>query len=582
MLILSPRFLWHKDGLQAQEIIRKEGCRIRALIHLPGGSFSHTGTHTYLTIFERGEQKEVFVAQFASNSRHQETIINNFKNHQTGHQAALGRMCALGSFRGFPALAAQERLTRLSRATGWPKYPAPAVLKSIQTAGNLTNSAPHLANCFWLRTIGHPTAALDVSDFPKRSSRFAVRVQTDPTKADARYLVHWFNQSDVGKMTLASVAAGGLARLHLDALMEAELCLPPLSEQQKILEGNEHLARLIAETAELKTALWSSTQKSEMVLERIQAINKEDRYDDWLETLPFPLASILWRHRAGSGSARERYEVLLHFFEATAAFLATIHLSAFMDDDKLWSQEAPALRRALSARNLSLEMATFGAWRVTLEYLAKRCRALLTGPATSLEIGTRIYGTANIRSIAMISNTEIVTVLQQANKIRNNSNAHGGAMGEDEARRIESELVEMVQKVRGAFGRGWLNYELIQPAESRYKEGVHHYRAKRLVGTRSAPFETVKRTSIQPMESDRLYLFDAMSQTAMILRPLVQVRPSPEQKSTACFIFSRRESSGDRFVSYHFEEESSLTDSLPEVAETFERIHLFDDPLSTT
>jgi hypothetical protein len=53
--------------------------------------------------------------------------------------------------------------------------------------------------------------------------------------------------------------------------------------------------------------------------------------------------------------------------------------------------------------------------------------------------------------------------------------------------------------------------------------------------------------------------------------------PSPEKKANACFIFSRCEKAGARFVSYHFDEESSLTASFPDVDEAFRRIHLFDD-----
>jgi hypothetical protein len=80
-----------------------------------------------------------------------------------------------------------------------------------------------------------------------------------------------------------------------------------------------------------------------------------------------------------------------------------------------------------------------------------------------------------------------------------------------------------------------------------------------------------------PLESDRLYLFDAMGQKGLLLRPFIRVMPSPEKKANACFIFSRCEQIGVRFVSYHFEEESSLTGSFPDVDEAFRRIHHFDD-----
>ena len=135
----------------------------------------------------------------------------------------------------------------------------------------------------------------------------------------------------------------------------------------------------------------------------------------------------------------------------------------------------------------------------------------------------------------------------------------------------------MVDSVRGVFGRSWRDYELIQPAEGRYSGGVHHYQAKRIMGTRSAPFETVHCESAQPLESERLYLFDAVDQRGLLLQPFVQVMPSPQKKAMACFIFSRSEKDGAHFVSYHFEHESSLTQHFPEVDAALRRVHQFDE-----
>jgi hypothetical protein len=486
-------------------------------------------------------------------------------------------MCSLSVFRGFEAFAAQERLKRLVRITGWPQHAANTViLRSERLLASVDNAA-HLANCLCLRLLGQPAAALDPAGLPRSALRDSVRLQINPDLADARYLVHWFTQSLVGQMTLASFSKGGaMARLDLEAMLNASLALPPLDEQQAVLQGLEQLNRVRAEAAELETALWSCTEKADVVLPQIRTINNEDRYEDWIETMPFPLASILWRHRAGGGSPRDQYEVLLHFFEATAAFVANIHLSAFMADDALWSEAAQGLRDRLSREKVSLERATFGAWKLTAEYLSGRCRKILAEEG-GLETCKRVYGTSNDKHIAMICHADLLAALQRANRIRNESKGHAGAIGEDEALGIHNELRDLVQKVRGVFGRSWLDYELIQPSVGRFQRGIHRYAAKRLMGTHSMPFEVVERESTQPMESDRLYLFDAISQKGLLLRPFIRVMPSPEKKANACFIFSSCEQTGARFVSYHLEEESSLTAPFPDIDEAFRRIHLFDD-----
>ena len=577
MLIVTPAFLWSAGGLEALEAIRKSGCRVRALVHLPGGSFPHTGIGTYLAIFERGAQQEVFIGEFADSPEHQQSLIANYKRRKPGEQPALGRLCALPAFQGFDAFVAQERLKRLVRATGWPQLAAESVILKAERFSSNDGDLEQLANGLFLRLVGQPTAVLDPADLPRSAARDCVRLSIDPNIADVRYMVHWFNHSAIGQTTVASVSRGGaLSRLDLQTLLKATFFLPPLAEQRQVLHGIEHLTRIRAEAAELETALWSFTEKADVVVQQIRTINQEDRYEDWIESLPFPLASILWRHRAGGGSAREQYEVLLHFLEATAAFVATIHLSAFMVDDDLWRNTAQGLSESLAKQHLSLDRATFGAWKLTVEYLSGKCRKLLAddeGKATC----TRVYGTSNANHLSMVCDPALLSALQRANSIRNATSGHGGAIGLDEAVRIHEELMDLVYTIRGVFGRSWLDYELIQPSEGRYQGGVHRYKAKRLMGTRSTPFEVVERVSAQPLESERLYLFDANSQKGMLLRPLIRVMPSPEKKANACFIFSHSEKDGAHFVSYHFEEESSMTASFPDLDETFRRIHLFDD-----
>jgi hypothetical protein len=576
MFILTSAFLWSKHGLQAQEAVRKSGCRVRALIHLPGGTFSHTGISTYLAVFERGEQEEVFIGEFSESPDHQKSLIENLRRRKAGEHPALGRMCLLANFRGFDALVAKERLNRLVRAAGWVKHAAEAVIVNAARVNALDGGDTRDSNSLYLRLIGRPVAVLDAADLPKSALRESVCLSIDSTIADARYLAHWFNQSPIGQTTVATVAQGGtLPRLDLTALLKAGLYLPPLAEQRQFLQSVAHLNRIRAEAMELESALWSGSGAVAIVAEKIRTINQEDRYEDWIESLPFPLASILWRHRAGGGSTRERLEILSHFFEATAAFVATIHLSAFMADDALWRDVAPGLSKSLLSQKLSLDKATFGAWKVTAEYLSGRCKKLLSDDGKRSTI-TRVYGTPSQNHVDMLCRPDLLSAIQRANAIRN-SFAHGGALGQDDAQGIHDELLTLVHTLRGVFGRSWVDYELIQPSQSRFRGGVYKYTASRLVGTRSAPFEVVERESVQPLESDRLYLFDAAGQSGLLLRPFIRVMPSPEKKANACFIFSRCEQGGARFVSYHFEQESSMTAQFPDIDETFQRIHSFDD-----
>ena len=309
----------------------------------------------------------------------------------------------------------------------------------------------------------------------------------------------------------------------------------------------------------------------------IRAINQKDNYEAWLESLPFPLARVLWKHYASKRSHRERYETLLHFFEATAAFLATVHLSAFMSDDEVWNECGPQLIERMEKERLSLRQASFGSWKLTFEFLSKRCDEMLTEQGVEGEKPTwqKIFGTTDRRAVQTIADARLRTILQEANKIRNDWHGHSGAIGSAVAKDVHDQLENLVQRTREAFGQRWRSYELIQPDSSRKKSGIHYVTSNRLVGTRCNPFAERVYESEESLESGALYLFDPVARQGLQLLPLVTVMPSPEQAADTCYVLSRvGDKNGPRWVSYHYEPESQINQHVEGISETFERLEL--------
>jgi hypothetical protein len=207
-----------------------------------------------------------------------------------------------------------------------------------------------------------------------------------------------------------------------------------------------------------------------------------------------------------------------------------------------------------------LDRATFGAWKLVAELLGGACRSMIND-GEQANRWQRIYGTTDLTVMEMISDSELLGVLQQANKVRNDWQGHSGAISEDTAKSVHDQLVALVDRLRGLFGRNWQRYELIQPDGGPYRQGLHHVTCKRLMGTRSAPFEERVYESQHGLDAESLYLFDSVHQRGLQLLPFIEVIPSPEKKAMACFIFNRLEKGGARWVSYHFEQESEISHS---------------------
>jgi hypothetical protein len=376
-----------------------------------------------------------------------------------------------------------------------------------------------------------------------------------------------------------------IPRTRFASLIESIIYLPPKRQQQCVCEGWSYLQRVRSEADELESSLSDWSEPPDETLERIRSINQEDRYEDWLESLPFPLASILWRHHAAKGSYRERYQMLLHFFEATAAFVATVHLSAYMSNESEWGKIVDDLRSKLSDQGLSLERATFGAWKLVAERLASTSATSLKRTNESSDeasILEQMYGTAERQVLEMLSHKRLLHVLQVANKIRNDNLGHSGAIGEEAARRIHEELLDLVYQLRSIFGRRWNHYELLQPGAIRYKAGTYYITCKRIIGTRSAPFEEREYESSIPLETDCLHLFDSVSRTGLKLQPFVEVIPSPERQAVACFIFNRVDKDSARWVSYHFDQESEISHPSSGVLSALSRLNRFNTPASSS
>jgi predicted transport protein len=102
--------------------------------------------------------------------------------------------------------------------------------------------------------------------------------------------------------------------------------------------------------------------------------------DQWFETLPFPLASILRAWQATpSQDFKTKHEHLLHFFEGTAEFLGIIFLSAFKSNEVLFETHKHKLAESMEKQKLSFRRATFGTWKLVVEYLGRQTRELLSG-----------------------------------------------------------------------------------------------------------------------------------------------------------------------------------------------------------
>jgi len=555
------------------EAVNAEGCRIRASFHVPAGTRSNTAIASQVLVVQHGAQEAIFVGQISNDDKHQERLLKNFKRHKSDRHPSLGRVCELERFIGYEALEAEHRLQVQVRRTNLIAHRFGDLL--IEKSHHRRDVDDNGAQSASFGTLFLPQEGLrfyaDRTEMPERVNNYT-RFELDADKAYAQYLLRWF-ETDLGETALRAAGANsfiGLAHITSSILERLTCYLPPVHEQQEILDALRQLERVRTEIQEIEDGCWTGSYSGEELLHRAQTVNQEDRYEDWIESLPYPLASILWRHKVSGEDPRIRYRILLQFFEALAEFLATIHLSAFTSHELTWRAHQDKLLNILERQRLTLERATFGTWKVVVESLSADARKMVENNEQA-SLVHNMYSTYQTQWLQALCDSRIATILSKANSMRNTDDAHGGAMGEAQADQIEQELLSLVEQVRAVFGRGWQRYELIQADKIVYTDGRFTFQAPRLMGTRNQ-FERVERSTLSPMDNGQLYLLADSGSHGLKLLPFVKVMASPSKVANACYFYNREERDGQRFVSYHFEEEPTVCDHFEDTALAMKRL----------
>ena len=568
VFLLPPAYSSQK-GQELWNRLENLGGHLRALIHVPAGHHKAASIDYYIVVVDRVARDEVFTAQFGTDPTLEQEILNNYEKHQTGKRLAQGRLVRLEVFRGFPSLDANEQLKQLARRSGLSPAPMSSLVMKHESLTGLDDATTDSSNDLFITIAGKRQAVLTLSDLGSLSKkRKLVRLVLDAEQVDARFMVDSLN-SEVGRLFIDSISSGSTIQrvAAVQDLLDGVYYLPPRDIQTQVIEASSRLSALRAELDEIESALRRQPRAADKLLALLAKVNHEDTLEAWIETLPFPLASILWRWRASSAGLRERNVILLHFFEALAEFWAAIYLSAAKEDSEFWVENNKSLHANLEKAHLSFDRATFGLWKCVIETLSKRLRELRENDAGRCAV---MFGTGRNDVLDMLFDRRVLTMLQKTNSMRNDQ-AHGGVLGNRELELINQQLIDFIQICRSVMGTTWERYELIQPAECRYNNGLFNYSVRRLVGTRT-PFVTAERTTIEGMDDGYMHLMDPDGDRFMKLLPFIRVMASPQTATNACYFYNRKLDQQHRFVSYHFEADSEVEDSFADTAAALESL----------
>lgn len=568
LFFLSPSFgaPARRPG-RARELLSQFGLFLDAYIGLPEGVLEPiTRIAPILAVIRRGASEDVFVGNWREDKKSQKALMDNWRGKKPGKTVASGAVVESASFGGLPALAANERIERLARSMGVLRVPLADVCdEMVFLRPSKESDFEERPNAVYLPLIGKGPAVSSASEHRMKAQNYA-QLLLDLERVNPEYLAGLLNTPLGMALRESGMSGVHIPKLTRTALRSMDVFLPELSVQEQIVRTGMQIRNLTSELNELEDQLWSQPRRLDEVASSLERVNKEERFPDWLDSLPFPLASILWTYHASSESFEKRCDSLLHFFEALAEFTATVLLSGFQRDSEFVNDRASDLGDFMRKQGLSIERSSFGTWVSIVERLAKWGRSIQGEGQDGVDRVRRIFCAEDDRILELLFSSTIVSILKETNSLRNSWKGHGGVVGAPEAERRHLALAEHLARYRTATGNRWNDYQLVRPRDAKFSDGRFEYSVERVMGSRT-PFEIAELSVSEPLEDDVLHLSASGVSKALRVLPLFKVMPSPSTAQNACYFYNRTEGERLRFVSYHFEAEAEVVDAFSDVRE---------------
>jgi hypothetical protein len=549
IFLVSNSFLMDDKG---KEALNKQGLFVDAVFSIPSGAFAPmTNIPSNLILISKQKKEKTFVAEISQDDTTNKTILQNFKNQKEGRAIQLGCFVEFLEFKSLNALISEKEMQELVKRIGYPPILLTEISKSINALkGDNADEVEHLTNSIYLPKVGNSPVVASLSELKIKPKNY-YQIQLDETKANAIYVANYFN-TPVGKKLRESLEVGAvIPQISKSQLSRCVFFLPDLSTQAELIEVDSKIQQFTFRLDELKRNLWKQPKSYKSISKELKTINQEDKLENWIDKLPFPISSILWRYYATKNNSK-KIEHLFHFFEAFSEFLSMLMLSALVQDKEFYKAESHKwIDKDEKFQNWYLR-ATFGNWNILTSRLSKAIREYLTDNDKK-EYCKSLFGNPTEAFLSMITSKGIVNVLIEVANLRNKWKGHGGITSEEENNQRVLTLEQQLNEFRKHIADAFEDTRMLSPTTSSFEDGIFTFNAKELIGART-PFNEVTIKSLIPLDRKKLYLCNSEQTKPLELLPFIKF----VEASDAIYFYTSIESKDVRWVSYHFDKEAEL------------------------
>ena len=532
------------EGKKWFKEFEKNGLYVNSIIDLPRRFMMK---ERRIIIFSKKNKDNVFLAKL-DDAHEADAIIENFlSDKDASKNERLGKWIQKGLYSDYSAYDYSNKekrfFAKLKNYFNGELVPLEIIVKSIE--------AP------WLEGFNIEEEAEATVYIPKKAT---TKVVTRPTEYDAKpseyfriivkqemiipdFLAYVLNTESGIELRLRAMV-GKTHQFNITNIKALKVPLPSINFQNEILKLDSELNQLSQEVANLREKLKQQPIKYKDVRKEITQINNHgDRFDQWVESLPYPIATILKRYQV-AGDVRDKQDILLYFFEAYSIFGAAILVEGY--------RKYPDYKKDIQELNPELfEKSSFGNWVLMNILISKSIRRLLSDKQ-SMDTILDCFCTEDRNIINSLINKDICKILQDACNNRNSWRGHSGYTGreiyEDHVRILESYLNDFQNKIQDTYN----NLQLIRPISLKRKNDEFINTVEILTGSNPI-FKTCKFKG-ESLNEGELYIRMLDTDKVFKLPELLMMKNSPANVQNACYFYNRVEGDKTRYISYHFED----------------------------
>lgn len=550
VFLLAPSFLFNKS---VKRNLKALNISIVAVISVPSGALAPlTSISSNLVVFSKKHTDKTFVAEITPDERTNKIVFDNYKNRRESKAIQLGTLVDFGNFTSLQALVSEKEMQEMVKRIGYPPINLTDIALKINTLKtDIPDEVNHLPNSIYLPKVGNSPVVTKPSAMKIKPKNY-YQIPLNNEKANAAFAANYFN-SQIGKKLRESMGVGSvILQISKYQLSNCTLHLPDLNTQSELIALDNKIEQFSLRLEELKRNLWRQPKSYKTIQKDLNRINQEEKLEHWIDTLPFPISSILWHYYATKENIK-KVEHLFHFFEALSEFFSMLMLSALVQDKEFYKQECYKWIETDEKFKDWYLRADFGGWNKLTSRLAKATRVYLADKEKK-DFCKSIYGNPTEAFLNMLTSKGIVNILSEVAGLRNHWKAHGGITSEEGNKQRVIKLEQHLNKLRKLIADGFEDTRMIAPMKGEFEEGIFTFTGRELVGAKS-PFREESVESLIPLDKKKLYLTHTNQSKPVELLPFIKYVES----SDACYFYTSIESGNVRWVSYHFDKDPEIS-----------------------